>query len=123
MPDRLGATVEEQELVGLEELLVEEEDFNSANFIPNEQIGTVISPTISDMSTDDSCSSSTLSTTTTGYKHSGQNAQNFKYKYHKESKKSLEIRSQRCILFNKLIELIPDTYTQPKGNLSDFVLI
>ena len=51
--------MEDQDLVGLDELLVEDEEFSSANFMNskidgNDKIGTVVSPTISDISTDDS---------------------------------------------------------------------
>lgn len=31
--------------------------------------------------------------------------------------------TQRCLLFNKIVELLPEHMVQPKGNLSDFVLI
>lgn len=34
-----------------------------------------------------------------------------------------DIKTQRCLLFNKIVELLPDNMVQPKGNLSDFVLI
>lgn len=30
---------------------------------------------------------------------------------------------QRCILFNRIVKLLPDHMVQPKGNLSDFVRI
>lgn len=34
------------------------------------------------------------------------------------------IKSQRCLLYNRLVELMPDQILcQPKGNLSDLVLI
>lgn len=34
-----------------------------------------------------------------------------------------EMRKERCSLFNKLIELMPDHLVQPKGNLADYILI
>lgn len=38
-------------------------------------------------------------------------------------KQQYEIKTQRCLLFNKIVDLLPDNMVQPKGNLSDFVLI
>lgn len=34
-----------------------------------------------------------------------------------------EMRKERCLLYDKLIDLLPDHMVQPKGNLSDFMLI
>jgi muskelin len=48
------------------------------------------------------------STGTTNFKYSGQ---------------KFEIKSRRSLLFNKLIEMMPEKLNQPKGNLSDFVLV
>lgn len=36
---------------------------------------------------------------------------------------SLLIKNKRCLLYNKLVELMPETLVQPQGNLSDFVQI
>jgi muskelin len=47
-------------------------------------------------------------TTGTSFKYSGQ---------------KFEIKSRRSLLFNKLIEMMPEKLNQPKGNLSDFVLV
>jgi hypothetical protein len=43
-----------------------------------------------------------------------------KFKY---SGQKFEIKSRRSLLFNKLIEMMPEKLGQPKGNLSDFVLV
>lgn len=34
-----------------------------------------------------------------------------------------ELKYRRCLLFNKLVEYLPDSMVQPKNNLSDFVLV
>lgn len=40
------------------------------------------------------------------------------------AEQEIMIKSQRCLLFNRLVELMPDQILcQPKGNLSDLVLI
>lgn len=39
----------------------------------------------------------------------------------KTEEQQYEMRKERCLLFNKLIELMPDNVVQPKGNLADFV--
>lgn len=40
------------------------------------------------------------------------------------AEQQLMIKSQRCLLYNRLVELMPDQILcQPKGNLSDLVLI
>ncbi|XP_055704070.1 muskelin [Phlebotomus papatasi] len=36
---------------------------------------------------------------------------------------SFNVKNQRYLLFNKLVKLLPENMVQPKGNLSDFVLI
>lgn len=41
----------------------------------------------------------------------------------KTEEQQFEVKNQRCLLYNKLIELMPDHMVQPKGNLSDFVII
>lgn len=41
----------------------------------------------------------------------------------KTEEQQYEVRKERCLLYNKLIELMPEHMVQPKGNLSDFVLI
>lgn len=41
----------------------------------------------------------------------------------KTEEQQYEMRKERCLLFNKLIELLPDHLVQPKGNLSDFIMI
>lgn len=41
----------------------------------------------------------------------------------KSEEQQFEVKNQRCLLYNKLIELMPDTMVQPKSNLSDFVVI
>lgn len=41
----------------------------------------------------------------------------------KTEEQQFEMKNQRCLLFNKLIELMPEHMVQPKGNLSDFVII
>lgn len=41
----------------------------------------------------------------------------------KSEEQQFEVKNQRCLLFNKLIELMPDHMVQPKGNLSDFIFI
>lgn len=41
----------------------------------------------------------------------------------KTEEQQFEVKNQRCLLYNKLIELMPDHMVQPKGNLSDFILI
>lgn len=41
----------------------------------------------------------------------------------KTEEQQFEVKNQRCLLYNKLIELMPDNMVQPKGNLSDFVVI
>jgi hypothetical protein len=73
---------------------------------PSEEEATnpnLASPTTSEISTDDSCSS--LSTTTE----------------EKSPKLSLETRNQRNLLFNKLIELLPEELCQPRSNLIDLI--
>jgi hypothetical protein len=73
---------------------------------PSEEEATnpnLASPTTSEISTDDSCSS--LSTTTE----------------EKSPKLSLETRNQRNLLFNKLIELLPEELCQPRNNLIDLI--
>lgn len=32
------------------------------------------------------------------------------------------LKSQRCLLFNKLVKIFPENMVQPKWNLTDFVL-
>lgn len=39
----------------------------------------------------------------------------------KTEEQQYEVRKDRCTLYNKLIELMPDHMVQPKGNLADFV--
>lgn len=34
-----------------------------------------------------------------------------------------DTKTRRCLLYNKIVELLPDNMVQPKGNLSDFVLV
>lgn len=41
----------------------------------------------------------------------------------KTEEQQLEMKNQRSLLYNKLIDLMPDHMVQPKGNLSDFVSI
>lgn len=41
----------------------------------------------------------------------------------KSEEQQFEVKNQRCLLYNKLIELMPESMVQPKGNLSDFVVI
>lgn len=41
----------------------------------------------------------------------------------KSEEQQFEVKNQRCLLYNKLIELMPEHMVQPKGNLSDFVVI
>lgn len=41
----------------------------------------------------------------------------------KSEEQQFEVKNQRCLLYNKLIELMPGNMVQPKGNLSDFVII
>lgn len=41
----------------------------------------------------------------------------------KTEEQQCEVRKERCTLYNKLIELMPDHMVQPKGNLSDFIQI
>lgn len=41
----------------------------------------------------------------------------------KTEEQQFEVKNQRCLLYNKLIDLMPDHMVQPKGNLSDFVSI
>lgn len=41
----------------------------------------------------------------------------------KSEEQQFEVKNQRCLLYKKLIELMPDSMVQPKGNLSDFVVI
>lgn len=41
----------------------------------------------------------------------------------KSEEQQFEVKNQRCLLYNKLIELMPETMVQPKSNLIDFVVI
>lgn len=41
----------------------------------------------------------------------------------KSEEQQFEVKNQRFLLYNKLIELMPEHMVQPKGNLSDFVVI
>lgn len=41
----------------------------------------------------------------------------------KSEEQQFEVKNQRFMLYNKLIELMPEHMVQPKGNLSDFVVI
>lgn len=41
----------------------------------------------------------------------------------KSEEQQFEVKNQRCLLYNKLIELMAEHMVQPKGNLSDFVTI
>lgn len=41
----------------------------------------------------------------------------------KSEEQQFEVKNQRCLLYNKLIELMPDNMVQPKGNICDFVVI
>lgn len=41
----------------------------------------------------------------------------------KSEEQQFEVKNQRSLLYNKLIELMPESMVQPKGNLSDFVVI
>lgn len=41
----------------------------------------------------------------------------------KSDEQQYEVRKERCTLYAKLIELMPDHMVQPKGNLSDFIQI
>lgn len=41
----------------------------------------------------------------------------------KSEEQQFEVKNQRFLLYNKLIELMPEQMIQPKGNLSDFVVI
>lgn len=41
----------------------------------------------------------------------------------KSEEQQFEVKNQRCMLYNKLIELMPEHMVQPKRNLSDFVII
>lgn len=41
----------------------------------------------------------------------------------KSEEQQFEVKNQRFSLYNKLIELMPEHMVQPKGNLSDFVVI
>lgn len=41
----------------------------------------------------------------------------------KSEEQQFAVKNQRCLLYNKLIELMPEHMVQPRGNLSDFVII
>lgn len=41
----------------------------------------------------------------------------------KSEEQQFEMKNQRCLLYNKLIELMPEHMVQPKKNLSDFVIL
>lgn len=41
----------------------------------------------------------------------------------KSEEQQFEVKNQRFLLYNKLIELMPEQMIQPKSNLSDFVVI
>lgn len=41
----------------------------------------------------------------------------------KSEEQQFAVKNQRCLLYNKLIELMPEHMVQPRGNLSDFVVI
>lgn len=41
----------------------------------------------------------------------------------KSEEQQSAVKNQRCLLYNKLIELMPEHMVQPRGNLSDFVVI
>ena len=41
----------------------------------------------------------------------------------KEETLLFEIKIRRCLLYNKLVDLLPEPLCQPKKNISDFVLL
>ena len=96
------------------------------------------------MSSEDSSSASTSDTSTFKYSQNWSAAQRYNYTppppticcygantlkkdaelfTHKTEAQQFEMKNQRCLLYNKLVELMPDHMVQPKENLSDFVLI
>lgn len=34
-----------------------------------------------------------------------------------------DTKTRRCLLYNRIVEMLPENMVQPKGNLSDFVLV
>lgn len=50
-------------------------------------------------------------------------ANNNAFNSSKEDLQEFEIKNRRLVLFNKLVELFPTNMVQPKGNLSEFVLV
>lgn len=75
----------------------------------------------------DNCLSGTSSkTNTTSSSLSNSfscSSNNNQVKSSKEDLQEFEIKNNRCLLYNKLVEFFPENMVQPKGNLSEFVLV
>lgn len=41
---------------------------------------------------------------------------------HRKDEHSFQIKNRRCLLFNRLVEFLPENLVQPKGNISDLIL-
>lgn len=87
------------------------------------------SPDTSSMDDDDTSSESTAkptnnTTTTTSMEDRAERAQKEAAAGPSNAEQQIMIKSQRCLLYNRLVELMPDQILcQPKGNLSDLVVI
>ena len=69
-------------------------------------------------SSSSSNSSSSSSKTSLQFLSPQEMAKQFAIKFESPS---YENQSQRCFLYNKIVELLPDHMVQPKSNISDFV--
>uniref|UniRef100_A0A1B0CC51 Muskelin N-terminal domain-containing protein n=2 Tax=Lutzomyia longipalpis TaxID=7200 RepID=A0A1B0CC51_LUTLO len=96
----------------LASLLFKCDDFQTEN---NSPLMTVPLGTTSAFLQDKTASSPGASTTTTPSPSSSSSSTKMDL--------SFNVKNQRYLLFNKLVKLLPENMVQPKGNLSDFVLI
>lgn len=78
---------------------------------------------IHDIDTDSMDSSDPLSSTSSlsQMRHHSLNSTDFLQSQRKDEQ-SFQIKNRRCLLFNRLVEFLPENLVQPKGNLSDLIL-
>lgn len=103
--------------------------FKSDDYQPEEQNALMTLPIGINNSINDNCSSDTSSKTNTAnsslsnsFSCSSNNNQ-VAVNSSKENLQEFEIKNRRCLLYNKLVEFFPENMVQPKGNLSEFVLV
>lgn len=99
--------------------------FKSDDYQPEEQSTLMTLPVGINNSINDNCSSETNtpnSSLSNSFSCSSNNNQ-VAVSSSKEDLHEFEIKNRRCLLYNKLVEFFPENMVQPKGNLSEFVLV